>query len=55
LLNKLQTDPDSLPAGGAAKDKFDQQNVLSIVMEVDLSLLTGAGDILGVWASTNSI
>ena len=54
LLNKLQTDPDSLPAGGAAKDKFDQQNVLSIVMEVDLSLLAGSGDILGVWASTNN-
>jgi hypothetical protein len=55
LVNLLQTDPDSVPSGGAAKDAFEGKNVLSIVMEVDLSLLTGSGDILGVWASTNAI
>ncbi len=55
LVNKLQTDPSSFPPGGAAKDFFAGENVLSIVMEVDLSLLTGTGDILGVWASTHKL
>jgi hypothetical protein len=39
--------------GGAPKDHFAGQNVLSIVMTVDKTLLTGAGPLLRVWASTN--
>lgn len=55
LVQKLQSDPTSQPPGGAANNFFASSDVLSIVMEVDLSLLTGSGDILGVWASTNKL
>jgi hypothetical protein len=38
-----------------AKDDFAGQNVNSIVMQVDKSLFTAGGPVLGVWASTNMI
>ncbi len=50
LVGQLQHDA----AGGAPVDYFGDLNVLSIVVELDLSLLNGAGDFLGVWASTNA-
>ncbi len=37
----------------AAADFFASKNVLSIVLEVDKSLLTTGGPMLSVWASTN--
>jgi hypothetical protein len=40
-------------AGGAPADFFANLNVLSIVAEVDLSLLGGTGNFLGVWGSTH--
>jgi hypothetical protein len=39
--------------GGPAVDFFASFNVLSIVAEIDPSLLGGSGNFLGVWASTN--
>jgi hypothetical protein len=53
LVNKLKTDPDSTPPGGAPKDFFAGKNVLSIVIEIDKSLVTKGGPILSVWGSTN--
>jgi hypothetical protein len=53
LLNKLKTDPASVPPGGAPKDSFAGKNVLSIVISVDKTLLSDGGDILSAWASTN--
>jgi len=41
--------------GGAAKDDFAGLNVNALVIQVDASLLTGGGPILGVWGSTNMI
>jgi hypothetical protein len=38
-----------------AKDDFAGQNVQSIVVQVDKSLLTAGGPVIGVWASTNMI
>ncbi|MGB5812972.1 MAG: DUF4331 family protein [Polyangiales bacterium] len=35
-------------------DDFAGLNVLALVVQVDRSLVNGNGDILGVWASTNS-
>jgi hypothetical protein len=40
-------------AGGDAVDFFANLNVLSIVAEVDLSLLGGTGNFLGIWGSTH--
>ena len=39
----------------AAKDDFAGQNVNAIVLQVDKSLLTAGGPVLGVWGSTNMI
>ncbi|MEZ4296028.1 MAG: DUF4331 family protein [Polyangiaceae bacterium] len=39
---------------GAAENFFETVNVLSIVMEVDASLLTGGGPILAIWGSTHT-
>ncbi|HEX4477182.1 MAG TPA: DUF4331 family protein [Polyangiaceae bacterium] len=39
--------------GGVAPNDFAGFNVLSIVMELDTTLVTAGGPILGVWASTN--
>jgi hypothetical protein len=36
-----------------AKNFFEAANVLSIVLEVDKKLLTGGGNILAIWGSTN--
>jgi hypothetical protein len=38
---------------GPPEDFFANLNVLSIVAEVDLSLLGGTGNFLGIWGSTN--
>lgn len=51
LVQKLRTDL----MGGSPVNAFGTANVLSIVMEVDLALLSGSGNILGVWASTNKL
>jgi hypothetical protein len=53
LVTALSTDPTSSPPGGPAKDFFAGLNVLSIVLQVDKSLLTKGGPVVGVWASTN--
>lgn len=53
LVNKLKTDPKSTPPGGVAKDFFAGLNVLSIVVEVDKTLLNSGGPLLAVWGSTN--
>jgi hypothetical protein len=56
LVNKLKTDPKSMPVpGGPAKDFFAGLNVLSIVLEIDKALLSGGGPIMSVWASTNKV
>jgi hypothetical protein len=39
--------------GATAVDFFKDLNVLSIVVELDPTLLGGTGNFLGVWASTN--
>jgi hypothetical protein len=49
LVNQLK----SGPAGAAPSNTFAGQKIQTIVLEVDKSLLTGGGPILGVWASTN--
>jgi len=38
---------------GAAENFFEKVNVLSIVVEVDKTLVNGGGDIVSVWGSTN--
>lgn len=38
---------------GAAENFFGKVNVLSIVVEVDKTLVNGGGDTIAVWASTN--
>lgn len=53
LVSKLSTDPNSTPPGGAAKDFFAGLNTLAIVISIDKTLLTGGGEIMSVWASTN--
>jgi hypothetical protein len=53
LVTKLKTDPKSSPPGGPAKDFFAGANVLSIVIELDKSLINGGGKFLSVWGSTN--
>jgi hypothetical protein len=49
LVGLLQSDGK----GGPAKDTFAGANVLAIVLEVDKTLLTSGGAVLGVWASTH--
>lgn len=39
--------------GGASSNFFAGFNVLSIVLELDTTLVTAGGPIVGVWASTN--
>lgn len=51
---ELLTTLRQTPEGTDAISTFADSNVLSIVMELDVSLLRGAGDILSVWASTNA-
>lgn len=40
--------------GAPASDTFAGSNVLSLVVQVDKSVLTGGGPLLGVWASTHA-
>lgn len=54
LVGKLSTDPLSTPPGGPAKDFFAGLNTLAIVISIDKTLLTGGGEIMSVWASTNT-
>ena len=54
LVGKLSTDPLSMPPGGPAKDFFAGLNTLAIVISIDKTLLTGGGEIMSVWASTNT-
>jgi hypothetical protein len=53
LVKDLSTNPNSTPPGGAAVDYFAGKNVLSIVISVDKSLVTGGGPLVASWASTN--
>lgn len=53
LVNKLKTDPKSTPPGGPAKDFFAGLNVLSIVIQIDKTLINSGGPLLAVWGSTN--
>jgi hypothetical protein len=48
LVDKLKT-----TNGGPAQDFFAGKNVLSIVLELDPSLLDASGPFMSVWASTN--
>lgn len=50
LVTQLKRDPN----GQAAKDFFNALNTLAIVVQVDKSLVTPGGPILGVWGSTHS-
>jgi hypothetical protein len=49
LVNQLKT----AVGGGPAVDAFTAP-VAALVVQVNLDLLNGTGDILGVWASTNT-
>jgi len=49
LVTQLMTEP----GGDPAIDDFAGANVLAIALEIDKSLVTQDGSILGVWASTN--
>jgi hypothetical protein len=49
----LVTQLQSAPGGGPAPDSFATFNVISIVLEIDKSLLTSGGPILAVETSTN--
>jgi hypothetical protein len=51
----LVTQLQSAPGGGPAPDSFATFNVISIVLEVDKSLLTPGGPILAVETSTNQL
>ncbi|MBK7579514.1 MAG: DUF4331 family protein [Myxococcales bacterium] len=52
LVSKLSTDPKA--DAGAAKDFFASKNVLSIVVEIDPTLVSGTtAPAVAVWASTN--
>jgi len=50
LVTQLKT----AVGGGAAVDFFKTLNALAIVVEVDKTLVTKGGPIMGVWASTNA-
>lgn len=41
--------------GADASDTFAGQNVLSLVVQVDKTLVTDGGPVLGVWASTHAV
>lgn len=49
LVGQLMSGVD----GAAASDTFAGANVLSIVVQIDKTLVTGGGPMLGVWASTH--
>ena len=49
LVNQLKTGAAGAPPANA----FAGQKIQTIVLEVDKSLLTGGGPIIGVWGSTN--
>ena len=49
LVGQLQSGAN----GAAASDTFAGSNVLSLVVQVDKSLVTAGGPVLGVWASTH--
>jgi hypothetical protein len=53
MLDGTYTDADCTNTGGPV-DTFAALNVSSIVMEIDLSLLTGADPYLQVWGSTHT-
>lgn len=53
LQARLSHDPKSTPPGGPAKDFFANLNVLSIVIQVDKTILNKGGPLLAVWGSTN--
>lgn len=50
LVNQLK----SGKAGAPAKDFFAGTNVLSLVLQIDKTLVNKGGPVLGVWASTHS-
>lgn len=52
LVGHLAHDTDGT---SAPMDQFAGKNVNAIVLQVDASLLTGGGQTLGVWGSTNMI
>ncbi len=52
--NALVTQLKRSPTGGPAADFFKTLNTLAIVVQVDKSLVTPGGPILGVWASSHS-
>jgi hypothetical protein len=49
----LVTQLRSAPGGGPPSDHFKGLNTLSIVVQIDRSLVTTGGSTVGVWASTN--
>jgi hypothetical protein len=49
LVGQLQSGPD----GAAASNSFAGSSVLAIAVQVDKSLVTAGGPVLGVWASTH--
>lgn len=49
LVAQLQSGMD----GADATDTFANENVLSLVVQVDKDIITGGGPLLGVWASTH--
>jgi hypothetical protein len=51
IVQRLQATADG---SGAAANFFETLNVLSIVIEVDKTLLNGGGPILAVWGSTHA-
>jgi hypothetical protein len=53
LATKLSTTPDMNGKPGPAVDFFAGKNVLSIVLELDASLVNSGGAYLNFWASTN--
>jgi hypothetical protein len=55
LSDTLVTQLTQDMAGGAGVDFFLNLNVLSIIVEVDPSLVNDGGPILGYWASTNAL
>lgn len=50
LVGQLQSGADGAPAS----DTFEGQNVLSLVVQLDKTVVNGGGDIFGVWASTHA-
>jgi hypothetical protein len=51
LVGLLQSGNDGAPAS----DSFAGTNVLSLVVQVDKSVVTSGGPLLGVWASTHAL